>query len=155
MPMTIKDYQVVGLGCMFSSSILLQILVLIYFSNHEFCSCYYDAFSCKACVLYSNLWPMITALMYVLVPMPDIVFFGGSSRDGGGGISCAKLLTGVSAVGNVAIPIILRLAGLIGTEVMFIEFASFFILVFTVFCFHIAILEDDWVIEKRDNYLVG
>nr|XP_048321507.1 vacuolar protein sorting-associated protein 55 homolog isoform X2 [Ziziphus jujuba var. spinosa] len=57
-----------GLAFMFSSSILLQIL---------------------ACALYNNWWPMLSALMYVLVPMPCLFFGGGStqfltSRDGGG-----------------------------------------------------------------------
>ncbi|CAM8909745.1 unnamed protein product [Rhodiola kirilowii] len=117
-----------GLACMFSSSILLQIL---------------------ACALYSNWWPMLSALMYVMVPMPCLFFGGGStqfltSRDGGGWINAAKFLTGASAVGSIAIPIILRHAGLIGTGAMFIEFTSFFIFVCTVLCFHKASLDDDW-----------
>ncbi|KAK2655587.1 hypothetical protein Ddye_008639 [Dipteronia dyeriana] len=42
-----------------------------------------------ACALYSNWWPMLSALMYVVVPMPCLFFGGGStqfltSRDGGG-----------------------------------------------------------------------
>ncbi|KAG5553287.1 hypothetical protein RHGRI_011224 [Rhododendron griersonianum] len=44
---------------------------------------------CWACALYNNWWPMLSALMYVLVPMPCLFFGGGStqfliSRDGGG-----------------------------------------------------------------------
>ncbi|KAI8559973.1 hypothetical protein RHMOL_Rhmol04G0218500 [Rhododendron molle] len=43
----------------------------------------------QACALYNNWWPMLSALMYVLVPMPCLFFGGGStqfliSRDGGG-----------------------------------------------------------------------
>ncbi|XP_022899193.1 vacuolar protein sorting-associated protein 55 homolog isoform X3 [Olea europaea var. sylvestris] len=113
---------------MFSSSILLQIL---------------------ACAIYNNWWPMLSALMYVLVPMPCLFFGGGSThflvnRDGGGWINGAKFLTGASAVGSMAIPIILRHAGLIGTGAMFFEFTSFFIFVCTVLCFHRASLDDEW-----------
>ncbi|CAN1303000.1 Vacuolar protein sorting-associated protein 55 homolog [Linum perenne] len=128
-----------GLAFMFSSSILLQIL---------------------ACAIYNNWWPMLSglviynsrvpaALMYVVVPMPCLFFGGGStqfltSRDGGGWIDAAKFMTGASAVGSLAIPIILRHADMIETGAMFIEFTSFFIFVCTVLCFHRASLEDDW-----------
>ncbi|XP_078441568.1 vacuolar protein sorting 55 (VPS55) family protein isoform X1 [Wolffia australiana] len=117
-----------GLAFMFSASILLQIL---------------------ACALYNNWWPMLSALMYVLVPMPCLFFGGGSthfltSSEGGGWISAAKFLTGASAVGSVAIPTILRHANLIEAGAMWIEFVSFFILVCTVLCFHHVTLEDDW-----------
>ncbi|KAL0367913.1 UNVERIFIED_CONTAM: Vacuolar protein sorting-associated protein 55 [Sesamum calycinum] len=61
-----------------------------------------------------------------------------------GWMDAAKFLTGASAVGSVAIPIILRHAGLIGTGAMFIEFTSFFIFVCTVLCFHRASLDDEW-----------
>ncbi|KAG8483830.1 hypothetical protein CXB51_022611 [Gossypium anomalum] len=92
---------------------------------------------------------LFTALMYVLVPMPCLFFGGGStqfltSRDGGGWIDAAKFLTGASAVGSFAIPIILRHAHMISTGAMFIEFTSFIIFVCTVLCFHRASLEDDW-----------
>ncbi|KAL5060265.1 hypothetical protein RYX36_031869, partial [Vicia faba] len=60
--------RLAGLAFMFSASILLQIL---------------------ACAIYNNWWPMLSALMYVLVPMPCLFFGGGSthfmmSREGGG-----------------------------------------------------------------------
>lgn len=117
-----------GLAFMFSSSILLQIL---------------------ACALYNNWWPMLSALMYVLVPMPCLFFGGGStqfliSREGGGWMDAAKFLTGASTVGSIAIPIILRHADLIGSGAMWIEFFSFFIFVCTVMCFHRASIEDEW-----------
>ncbi|XP_052173162.1 vacuolar protein sorting-associated protein 55 homolog isoform X2 [Diospyros lotus] len=91
---------------------------------------------------------MLSALMYVLVPMPCLFFGGGStqfliSRDGGGWVDAAKFLTGASSVGSIAIPIILRHAGLIGIGAMWIEFFSFFIFVCTVLCFHRASLDDD------------
>ncbi|CAF1935355.1 unnamed protein product [Brassica napus] len=120
--------ELAGLAFMFSSSILLQIL---------------------ACAIYSNWWPMLSALMYVVVPMPCMFFGGGStqfliSRDGGGWIDAAKFLTGASTVGSLAIPIILRHAGMIETGAMLIEFTSFFIFICTVMCFHRASLDDDW-----------
>ncbi|XP_047308638.1 vacuolar protein sorting-associated protein 55 homolog [Impatiens glandulifera] len=113
---------------MFSASILLQIL---------------------ACVLYSNWWPMLSALMYVLVPMPCLFFGGGStqfliSRDGGGWVDGAKFLTGASSVGSIAIPIILRHADMIETGAMLIEFVSFLIFGLTVLCFNRVSLEDEW-----------
>ncbi|XP_009146710.2 vacuolar protein sorting-associated protein 55 homolog isoform X1 [Brassica rapa] len=123
------DYRrLAGLAFMFSSSILLQIL---------------------ACAIYGNWWPMLSALMYVVVPMPCMFFGGGStqfliSRDGGGWIDAAKFLTGASTVGSLAIPIILRHAGMIETGAMLIEFTSFFIFICTVMCFHRASLDDDW-----------
>lgn len=59
-------------------------------------------------------------------------------------ISAAKFLTGASAVGNIAIPAILRHADLIESGAMWIEFVSFFILVCTVLCFHHVSLEEEW-----------
>ncbi|XP_003565146.2 vacuolar protein sorting-associated protein 55 homolog isoform X1 [Brachypodium distachyon] len=120
--------RLAGLACMFSTSILLQIL---------------------ACALYNNWWPMLAALMYILVPMPCLFFGDGSTRflttgEGGAWINAAKFLTGASAMGSLAIPAILRHAGLIETGAMFIEFTSFFILVCTVMCFHRATLDEDW-----------
>lgn len=65
--------------------------------------------------MYKNYWPMLTALMYVLVPMPWLFFgqadstssvYGGSSL-ASGWIDAGKFLTGFSAVGSIAIPAIL------------------------------------------------
>ncbi|CAL9762396.1 unnamed protein product [Musa acuminata subsp. burmannicoides] len=120
--------RLAGLAFMFSASILLQIL---------------------ACALYNNWWPMLSALMYVLLPMPCLFFGDGStrfltSREGGGWINAAKFLTGASAMGSIAIPAILRHAHLIETGAMLIEFTSFFILVCTVLCFHRVSLDEDF-----------
>ncbi|GAU16115.1 hypothetical protein TSUD_339860 [Trifolium subterraneum] len=103
----------------------------------------------RACAIYNNWWPMLSALMYVLVPMPCLFFGGGStqflmSRDGGGWMDAAKFLTGASAVGSIAIPIILKHAHMIETGAMLIELVSFFIFICTVMCFHQASLDDDW-----------
>ncbi|KAH0927475.1 hypothetical protein HID58_019731 [Brassica napus] len=137
-----------GLAFMFSSSILLQILwnilnLLLFCISQGF-----EVYS-LACAIYGNWWPMLSALMYVVVPMPCMFFGGGStqsliSRDGGGWIDAAKFLTGASTVGSLAIPIILRHAGMIETGAMLIEFTSFFIFICTVMCFHRASLDDDW-----------
>ncbi|XP_044359811.1 vacuolar protein sorting-associated protein 55 homolog isoform X1 [Triticum aestivum] len=120
--------RLAGLACMFSTSVLLQIL---------------------ACALYNNWWPMLAALMYIIVPMPCLFFGDGSTRflssgEGGAWMKAAKFLTGMSAMGSLAIPAILRHAGLIETGAMFIEFTSFFILVCTVLCFHRATLDEEW-----------
>lgn len=126
MAMTVE--VLAGLACMFSTSVLLQIL---------------------ACALYNNWWPMLAALMYIIVPMPCLFFGDGSTRflssgEGGAWMKAAKFLTGMSAMGSLAIPAILRHAGLIETGAMFIEFTSFFILVCTVLCFHRATLDEEW-----------
>ncbi|TVU36995.1 hypothetical protein EJB05_18957 [Eragrostis curvula] len=114
-----------------------------------------DSRLCSRRAFYCKYWHALCttiggpSLMYVLVPMPCLFFGGGStqfltSRDGGGWINAAKFLTGASAMGSLAIPAILRHAGLIETGAMFIEFTSFFILVCTVLCFHRATLDEDW-----------
>lgn len=59
-------------------------------------------------------------------------------------IVCLFILIGASAVGSIAIPTILRYADLIETGAMFIEFTSFFILVYIGSCFHCYSLKDDW-----------
>ncbi|PNX78637.1 vacuolar sorting-associated protein 55 [Trifolium pratense] len=59
-------------------------------------------------------------------------------------MDAAKFLTGASAVGSIAIPIILKHAHMIETGAMLIELVSFFIFICTVMCFHQASLDDDW-----------
>lgn len=117
-----------GLALMFSSSLLLQVL---------------------ACALYNNWWPMLSALMYIFVPMPCMFFGGGSaqsliSRDNDGWIDAAKFLTGASTVGSLAVPIILKHADFISTGAMLIEFMSFIIFLGTVMCYYRANFEDEW-----------
>ncbi|BBH07606.1 Vacuolar protein sorting 55 family protein, partial [Prunus dulcis] len=63
-----------------------------------------------ACALYNNWWPMLSALMYVLVPMPCLFFGGGStqfllSRESDGWVNAAKFLTGAS---TLMIPVQIR-----------------------------------------------
>jgi len=98
--MAIQDTRILaGLAGSFSLGVLLQIL---------------------GCVLWHNWWPMLTAFMYVMVPMPYLFFGGGgdSSYSGGsslvsGWIDAGKFLTGFSAVGSIAIPAILYHADVI------------------------------------------
>ncbi|KAJ7542720.1 hypothetical protein O6H91_09G008500 [Diphasiastrum complanatum] len=102
-----------------------------------------------ACALYNNWWPMLTGLMYVLMPMPCL-FFGGGSTDfissGGGNdwMDAAKFLTGFSTVGSIAIPAILRHAKLINLGAMFIAYSSFLVLSCTVLLFQHVTREDEW-----------
>ncbi|CAI9755778.1 unnamed protein product [Fraxinus pennsylvanica] len=93
-----------------------------------------------ACALYNNWWPMLTVLMYVLLPMP-LIFFAGSdtsslfSESASSWVDATKFLTGASAVGSIAIPIILKHAGVIGWGAMAMELSSFFVLVMAILCY--------------------
>ncbi|KAH7372899.1 hypothetical protein KP509_17G027700 [Ceratopteris richardii] len=58
--------------------------------------------------------------------------------------NAAKFLTGFSAVGSIAIPAILHHAGLIKAGAMYIEFASFFVLLCTVLIFNQVGRDDRW-----------
>ncbi|KAG6391144.1 hypothetical protein SASPL_148895 [Salvia splendens] len=90
-----------------------------------------------ACALYNNWWPMLTAngvlvLMYVLLPMP-LLFFAGSNasylytESSNGWIDATKFMTGASVVGSIAIPVVLKHAGVIGWGALAMELSSFFI----------------------------
>ncbi|CAA0841966.1 Vacuolar protein sorting-associated protein 55 homolog [Striga hermonthica] len=93
-----------------------------------------------ACALYNNWWPMLTVLMYVLLPMP-LIFFAGSdasslySESSSGWVDAAKFLTGASAVGSIAIPVILKHAGVIGWGALAMELSSYFVFVVAILCF--------------------
>ncbi|KAJ0975383.1 hypothetical protein J5N97_017355 [Dioscorea zingiberensis] len=91
-----------------------------------------------ACALYNNWWPMLTALMYVILPMP-LLFFAGSnsssimsSDSNNGWMNFTKFLTGASVVGSIAIPSILRHAGVIGSGALIMELSSFIVFVVAV-----------------------
>ncbi|XP_023885813.1 vacuolar protein sorting-associated protein 55 homolog [Quercus suber] len=93
-----------------------------------------------ACALYDNWWPMLTVIMYVLLPMP-LLFFAGSdgssvvSESESPWVNATKFLTGASAVGSIAIPAILKHAGVIGWGALVMELSSFFVLVFSIMCY--------------------
>ncbi|KAJ1690354.1 hypothetical protein LUZ63_014509 [Rhynchospora breviuscula] len=85
-----------------------------------------------ACALYSNWWPMLTVVMYVILPMPLLFFVGNDSSSvmsGGtdGWANFTKFLTGASIVGSIAIPSILKHAGIIGWGALAMELSSFVI----------------------------
>lgn len=119
--MAIQDSRVILLlAAMFTSGVLLQLL---------------------GCVLFHNWWPMLTGLMYVLVPMPYLFFgTGGDSAYAGGTmasgwIDAGKFLTGFSAVGSIAIPAILAHAGVITSGALVMELAAVIVLGATIVLF--------------------
>ncbi|XP_028772830.1 vacuolar protein sorting-associated protein 55 homolog [Neltuma alba] len=93
-----------------------------------------------ACALYDNWWPMLSVIMYFLLPLP-LLCSGGSddysllSESDGSWANVTKFLTGASAIGSIAIPAILKHGGLIGWGAMTMELGSFFVLVFAIMCF--------------------
>ncbi|CAA2968531.1 vacuolar protein sorting-associated protein 55 homolog isoform X1 [Olea europaea var. sylvestris] len=95
-----------------------------------------------ACALYNNWWPMLTVLMYVVLPMP-LIFFAGSdtsslfsqSASSNSWVDATKFMTGASVVGSIAIPIILKHAGVIGWGAMAMELSSFLVLVMAILCY--------------------
>lgn len=79
-------------------------------------------------------------IMYVLLPMP-LLFFAGSdssslySDSNDSWINATKFLTGASTVGSIAIPIILKHAGIIGWGAMAMDLSSFVVFVIAILCF--------------------
>ncbi|XP_020206074.1 vacuolar protein sorting-associated protein 55 homolog [Cajanus cajan] len=102
-----------------------------------------------ACALYNNWWPMLTAITYVLLPMP-LLFFAGSERSSlfsesdSSWVNATKFLTGASAVGSIAIPTILKHSGVIGWGALAMELSSFFVFVFAIMCYIRMNDEDDY-----------
>ncbi|KAG5565035.1 hypothetical protein RHGRI_001049 [Rhododendron griersonianum] len=95
-----------------------------------------------ACALYDNWWPLLTAIMYVLLPMP-LLFFAGSdtsslfTESSSGWVDACKFLTGASSIGSIAIPAILKHAGVIGWGALGMQMGSYLIFVIAiplVFC---------------------
>eukprot|EP00899_Mesostigma_viride_P003288 jgi/Mesvir1/12960/Mv05972-RA.1 len=127
------------LALLFSAGILLQIL---------------------GCAFYGNWWPMLSAMMYVMVPIPCLFFGGGASDDytsmsasfGGGGdsdddgwLAGAKFMTGFSGVGSIAIPTILRHAGIIAFGAYVMQLASAAVLGITILLYRrFSRLDMDW-----------
>nr|ACJ86232.1 unknown [Medicago truncatula]AFK47374.1 unknown [Medicago truncatula] len=93
-----------------------------------------------ACALYNNWWPMLSAITYVLLPMP-LLFFAGSdgssmfSESDNSWVNFGKFLTGASTLGGIAIPSILIHAGVIGWATFALELSSFFVFVLAILCF--------------------
>ncbi|KAG4930507.1 hypothetical protein JHK82_047583 [Glycine max] len=120
--------KLVLLGILVSGGVVLQIL---------------------ACALYNNWWPMLTAITYVLLPMP-LLFLVGSGRSSlfsesdSSWVNATKFLTGASAVGSIAIPAILKHSGVIGWGAFAMELSSFFVFVFAILCYIRINDEDDY-----------
>nr|XP_043612719.1 vacuolar protein sorting-associated protein 55 homolog [Erigeron canadensis] len=100
-----------------------------------------------ACVLYNNWWPMLTALMYVILPMPLILFAGSDTsvyftESESSWVDATKFLTGASAVGSIAIPIILKHAGVITWGALAMELSSLFVFGIAIVSF-IGMSNDD------------
>ncbi|XP_058226743.1 vacuolar protein sorting-associated protein 55 homolog [Rhododendron vialii] len=93
-----------------------------------------------ACALYDNWWPMLTAIMYVLLPMP-LLFFAGSdtsslvTESSSGWVDACKFLTGASSIGSIAIPAILKHAGVIGWGAVGMQMGSYLIFVIAIVCY--------------------
>ncbi|KAK9094520.1 hypothetical protein Scep_025989 [Stephania cephalantha] len=93
-----------------------------------------------ACALYNNWWPMLTVLMYIVLPMPLLFFMGSDNSFFDGGtenswVDFTKFLTGASAVGSIAIPVILKHANVIGWGALAMELSSFFVFVLAIVCY--------------------
>ena len=43
--------------------------------------CLYSTQHPQGCILFHNWWPMLTGVMYVMVPMPYLFFFGNGGDD--------------------------------------------------------------------------
>ncbi|KAM0061415.1 hypothetical protein Hdeb2414_s0004g00135731 [Helianthus debilis subsp. tardiflorus] len=92
-----------------------------------------------ACVLYNNWWPMLTALMYVILLVPLILFAGSDTsvyytESQSSWEDATKFFTGASAVGSVAIPVILKHAGVITWGAFAMEISSLFVFVMAILC---------------------
>ncbi|OMO93137.1 Vacuolar protein sorting 55 [Corchorus olitorius] len=85
--------------------------------------------------------------MYVLLPMP-LMFFAGSdgsslfSESDNSWVNATKFLTGASAVGSIAIPAILKHAGVIGWGALVMELSSYFVFILAIM-FYIRMNDDD------------
>ncbi|XP_027361449.1 vacuolar protein sorting-associated protein 55 homolog [Abrus precatorius] len=101
-----------------------------------------------ACALYNNWWPMLSVITYVLLPMPLLFFVGSDvsifSESDNSWVNLTKFLTGASTVGGIAIPSILKHAGVIGWGAFAMELSSYFVFVLAVLCFLGMSDEDDY-----------
>ncbi|QHO42975.1 uncharacterized protein DS421_5g158850 [Arachis hypogaea] len=85
-----------------------------------------------ACALYNNWWPMLSAITYVLLPMP-LLFFAGSN-----GSSVFS-----ESDNRIAIPSILKHSGVIGWGAFAMELSYFFVFVLVILCF-MGMSDDDY-----------
>ncbi|PPR92988.1 hypothetical protein GOBAR_AA27681 [Gossypium barbadense] len=90
-------------------------------------------------------------IMYVLLPMP-LMFFAGSdgysllSESGNSWVNATKFLAGASAIGSIAIPAILKHAGVISWGALAMELSSFF-----VFCSGLRFQVTELIGQKAES----
>ncbi|CAN1129100.1 Vacuolar protein sorting-associated protein 55 homolog [Linum perenne] len=100
-----------------------------------------------ACALYNNWWPMLTVVMYVVLPMPLLFFSGSDSifqESDSSWVNATKFMTGASTVGSIAIPVILKHAGVIGWGALAMELSSFLVFVIAIVCYMSMYDEDGY-----------
>ncbi|BAT75759.1 hypothetical protein VIGAN_01367400, partial [Vigna angularis var. angularis] len=90
-------------------------------------------------------------ITYVILPVP-LLFFAGSERSSvfsesdNTWVNATKFISGVSAVGSIAIPAILKHAGVISWGALAMELSSFFVFVSAIMFFIRMNDEDDYSI---------
>ncbi|XP_022631331.1 vacuolar protein sorting-associated protein 55 homolog isoform X3 [Vigna radiata var. radiata] len=89
-----------------------------------------------ACALYNNWWPMLSG-------SNDSIF---DESDNSSWVNFTKFLTGASTVGGIAIPSILKHAGVIGWGAFAMELSSYFVFGLTLICYLWMSDEDDYSI---------
>ncbi|KAK3266030.1 hypothetical protein CYMTET_25323 [Cymbomonas tetramitiformis] len=100
------------------------------------------------CALYDNWWPMLSAFMYVIAPMPYCLFglpreggsgeyslLGGSSAEHSGWTDVGKFLTGFGAIGSIGIPAILLHAAKIEVGAFIFNLCSVLVFILTAAAF--------------------
>ncbi|KAJ6946879.1 hypothetical protein NC651_001542 [Populus alba x Populus x berolinensis] len=101
-----------------------------------------------ACALYNNWWPMLSESLNSRVSFPASKVFATAHMKGDQlhalsvWVNATKFLTGASAIGSIAIPVILKHAGVIGWGALAMELSSFFVFVIAIMCY-IGLNDDD------------
>ncbi|MBA0678961.1 hypothetical protein Goari_020276, partial [Gossypium aridum] len=96
---------------------------------------------------YANMLQCFAVIMYVPLPMP-LMFFAGSdgysllSESGNSWANATKFLAGASAIGSIAIPAILKHAGVISWGALAMELSSYFVFVLAIM-FYIRMNNDN------------
>ncbi|THG10927.1 hypothetical protein TEA_016486 [Camellia sinensis var. sinensis] len=139
--------KLVFLAILVSGGIVLQVLACALYNNwwpmltgremQDFLGFYLESFP----VLTNNVaYCHLAAVMYVLFPLP-LLFFAGSdtssftSESSNGWVDASKFLSGASAMGSIAIPTILRHAGVIGWGALGMQLGSYFVFILAVVCY--------------------
>ena len=105
-------HRILILAALFSLGLLLQLL---------------------GCVLWNNWWPMLTLIIYVIVPVPWLIFGSGSDSRWSSGneetfMDAGKFLSGFAATASIGIPCILYHAGVIAWGALWFELSAALVL---------------------------